>query len=198
MKLNINERLFIISPLRRFLQDHLETRQLIELGGTVEGAKVLEVGCGPGYAIDLIYRKFGAASVDAFDLDPRMVARTQSRQEKAGRRSRLWVGNVRDIPVADSTYDAVFNFGSIHHVVDWRASLDEIHRVLKPGGHFYCEEILSRYITHPIIGRLMDHPREDRFDETQFINALGDSGFQVHGSRSLADLYLWVVATTPK
>jgi ubiquinone/menaquinone biosynthesis C-methylase UbiE len=85
---------------------------------------------------------------------------------------------VRHIPVAHSHYDAVFNFGAIHHVVDWRASLSEIHRVLKPGGRFYCEEILRRYITHPIIGRLMDHPQQDRFDEPQFIDALQKPAFE--------------------
>jgi SAM-dependent methyltransferase len=64
-------------------------------------------------------------------------------------------------PVAGS--EAVVNFGAIHHVVRWRQAISEIVRVLKPGGAFYCEEILSRYTTHPLLGRLMDHPQEDRF-----------------------------------
>ena len=55
--------------------------------------------------------------------------------------------------------------------------------------------ILSRYITHPLIGRLMDHPQKDRFDELQFIDALQNVGFRIESSRQLADLYLWVVAT---
>ncbi|MEE4114042.1 MAG: class I SAM-dependent methyltransferase [Desulfobacteraceae bacterium] len=195
MQLNFLERLFILSPVRAFLQYQLEMRRLIQMGGSMQGARVLEVGCGPGFGIDLLYSRFGAASVDAFDLDPKMVSRVQRRQNKRPRNPGLWVGNVRHIPVADSSYDAVFNFGAIHHVVNWRASLDEIHRVLKPGGRFYCEEILSRYITHPLIGKLMDHPQEDRFDETQFIDALQKTGFSIESSSQLADLYLWVVAT---
>jgi hypothetical protein len=55
--------------------------------------------------------------------------------------------------------------------------------------------ILSRHITHPLIGRLMDHPQKNRFDEPQFIDALQNSGFRIESSRQLADLYLWVVAT---
>ncbi len=195
MQLNFIERLFILSPVRAFLQNHLETRQLLKMGGSIPGTKVLEVGCGPGFGIDLLYSKFNVSSVDAFDVDPKMVFRVRQRQNWKNRRLRLWVGNVRHIPVADSRYDAVFNFGAIHHVVDWRASLGEIHRVLKPGARFYCEEILSRYITHPLIGRLMDHPQKDRFDEPQFIHALQKAGFRIESSRQLGDLYLWVVAT---
>ncbi len=195
MHLNFLERLFILSPLRRFLQDHFETRRLLEMGGPARGARALEVGCGPGFGIDLLYNRFKVSSVDAFDVDPKMVSFVRQRQNQRDRRLTLWVGNVRHIPVADSRYDAVFNFGAIHHVVDWRASLGEIRRVLKPGARFYCEEILSRYITHPLIGRLMDHPQKDRFDEPQFIHALQKAGFRIESSRQLGDLYLWVVAT---
>lgn len=195
MQLNILERLFILSPIRAFLQDRLEVRQLIKLGGITPGAKVLEVGCGPGFGIDLLYRRFKVCCVDAFDLDERMISLVRRQQKRSNFSPSLWVGNVRNIPIKSSHYDAIFNFGAIHHVVDWRASLREIHRVLKPGGKFYCEEIMRWYITHPIIGRLMDHPQEDRFDEVQFIEALRKTGFRINASRQLANLYLWVVAT---
>ena len=198
MQLNILERLFILSPIRAFLQDRLEVRQLIKIGGIMPGAKALEVGCGPGFGIDLLYRRFKVYRVDAFDLDERMISLVQRQQKRSNFSSNLWVGNVRNIPVKSRYYDAIFNFGAIHHVVDWRASLREIHRVMKPGGKFYCEEILRKYITHPLIGRLMDHPQEDRFDEVQFIDALQKTGFRINATRQLANLYLWVVATKEK
>ena len=140
MQLNSLDRSFILSPVRaflRFLQDHFETRRLLEMGGPTREARALEVGCGPGFAIDLLYSRFKVSSVDAFDLDPKMVYFVRQRQNQRDQSPRLWVGNVRHIPVSDSRYDAVFNFGAIHHVVNWRAALGEIHRVLKPGGWFY-------------------------------------------------------------
>jgi ubiquinone/menaquinone biosynthesis C-methylase UbiE len=194
VQLNRIERLFILSPIRALLQRHWEARQLLAMGGALAGAHVLETGCGPGFGIDLLYRRFKAARVDAFDLDPKMIALLRRRQRTRVRRTRLWVGNVRHIPVADASYDAVVNFGAIHHVVRWREAIGEIFRVLKPGSPFYCEEILSHYITHPLLGRFMDHPQEDRFDTHQFISALQQEGFRVHRIRQLVDLYLWVVA----
>ena len=198
MKLNFLERLFINSPIRPFLQKHLEARQLWNMGGPMPGAKALEIGCGPGGGIDIIHDRFGASSVDAFDMDPKMVFLAKRRLHRKNGRCRLWVGNVRFIPVKQAQYDAVFNFGTIHHVENWRAALKEIFRVLRPGGKFYCEEILDRYITHPIIGKLMDHPQIDRFDQSEFIAGLRKTGFQVNNARQVADLYLWVVATRPK
>jgi hypothetical protein len=80
MQLNWIERLFILSPLRALLQRHWEARQLLAMGGPLTGAHVLETGCGPGFGIDLLYRRFKAARVDAFDLDPKMIALVRQRQ----------------------------------------------------------------------------------------------------------------------
>lgn len=196
MKLNFFERLFITSPVRPMIQRHFEARQLMNMGGPVQGGRVLETGCGAGSAIDLIHDRFGAAIVHAFDLDPRMIARAR-RRLNARRRKNLWVGNLRSIPVPEAQYDAVFNFGAIHHVVRWRSALAEIHRVLKPGGRFYCEEILRKYITHPVLGKLMEHPQQDRFDEEMFVSSLTGTGFRVLAVKQMADLYLWVIAEKP-
>lgn len=198
MKLNFLERLFITSPVRPLIQRHLEARQLLKMGGTISGKRALEIGCGPGSGIDLIYNRFGASTVDAFDMDPQMVSRARRRQQQRSRCQNLWAGNVRYIPVENEQYDAVFNFGVLHHVVDWRAALAEIYRVLKPGGRLYCEEILKRFITHLIVMRLLEHPQEDRFDRVEFIRALRHNGFRVLRSHQMAEIYLWVIATKPE
>lgn len=198
MKLNLLERLFIVNPVRPLVQRHLEARQLFRMGGPMTGGRALEIGCGAGAGIELIYGLFGAADVDAFDMDFAMVAQARRRRRHKSPGARAWVGNVRRMPIRDAYYDAVFNFGVIHHVVDWRAGLKDVFRVLKPGGRFYCEEILKRYITHPVLGRLMKHPQEDRFDGPAFTAALRRVGFAVRRVRETADLYLWVIADKPE
>ena len=197
MKLNLLERLFILSPVRPLVQRYFESKQLLEMGGSLNGGRALEIGCGQGSGIDLIYDRFGAIAVDAFDLDPRMLARSLRSKRSREKTTCLWAGNVRQIPVANDTYDAVFNFGVLHHVVDWRATLREIRRVLKPGGRFYCEEILAHYITHPFWGRLMVHPQEDRFDQAMLLHALHQSGFVVESTRVFGNLYVWMIADKP-
>lgn len=197
MKLNFWERFFILSPLRPLVQRHLEARQLFQMGGQLNGGLALEIGCGPGWGIVLIDTVFGADEIHAFDMDRSMVMRAGRRNDRRASTIGLWAGNVRQIPAPDGSYDAVFNFGVIHHVVDWRAALGEVFRVLKPGGRFYCEEILKHYITHPFWGRLMVHPQYDRFDGATLTAALEKTGFKVRRAREMGDLYVWVIADKP-
>src|SRR5207245_2589090 len=90
----------------------------------------------------------------------------------ARRDARVFVGDATRIAADDATYDAVFDFGIIHHVPQWRDALREIHRVLKPGGRFYAEEVLDRFIFNPLVIHLLDHPLSDRFDHDAFRHGL--------------------------
>src|SRR5439155_882243 len=101
--------------------------------------RALEVGCGKGAGVELILRRFGAARVDAIDLDPRMVELAQGRLRRHAERVRVRTGDAERLEAADATYDAVFDFAAIHHVPDWRAAVRELYRVLKPNGRAYVE-----------------------------------------------------------
>ena len=194
MLLNAIEKAMMNNPVRAALQRHFEARRLLAMGGPVRGGHVLEIGCGRGVGTELVLDVFGAAHVDAFDLDPDMVARAQKRLSSRGDRVKLWVGDATKIDAPDEHYDAVFDFGIVHHVPRWRDALREVHRVLRPGGRFYAEEMLVAFIHHPLWARLLDHPMEDRFDARGFSTALEEIGFRVIDRRALADQAAWWVA----
>jgi len=182
MLLNKVEKLLMNNPIREAAQRYYEARRLRELGGTTSGAQALEIGCGRGVGVEIILEQFGADTVDAFDLDPDMVRRAQARLEGFGDRVSVWIGDATDIRAEDSSYDAVFDFGIIHHIVDWRAALAEVHRVLKPGGRFYADEIYETFLKRRLVRALLEHPREDRFDHTGFAQALEAAGLRVEAS----------------
>jgi ubiquinone/menaquinone biosynthesis C-methylase UbiE len=197
MFLNRIEKVMMNNPIRAAIQKRFEVPRLIDMGGVMDGGRALEVGCGRGVGTELILDRFGADRVDAFDLDPDMVARAEKRLRRHDGRVRLWVGDVTKIPSPHDTYDAVFDFGIIHHVPDWRAALSEIFRVLKPGGQLYAEEILAHFIHHPIWRRLLDHPMHDRFDAETFHSALAHTGFHVIATKSLLRDAAWFIARKP-
>lgn len=58
------------NPVRAALLRWYEAPLLERLGGRVEGGRVLELGCGRGVGTEIILRRFGAAEVHAFDIDP--------------------------------------------------------------------------------------------------------------------------------
>jgi len=69
--------------------------------------------------------------------------------------------------------------------------------VLKPGGRFYAEEVLEKFILDPLWRRVLVHPLEDRFSYECFRQALVESGFELVGSRQLRDQFAWFVADRP-
>ncbi len=196
MLLNRLETAIVNNPVRAAVQ-RWEARRLLRMGGPVSGGRALEIGCGRGVGTRLILEVFGADSVDAFDLDPRMVAQARKRLARHGPRVRLWVGDAAAIAAPDASYDAVFDFGIVHHVPEWRRALAEVERVLKPGGRFYAEEMLRRFILHPITRRLLVHPEHDRFDSSDFIRGLREAGLEAVASWQLWDMAGWFVARKP-
>ena len=184
MLMNRVETALVNSPPRRALQRFYEVPALRRLGGPLPPhARVLEVGCGAGYGTELILRRFGAARVDAIDLDPAMVARARRRLAGHGDRVRVAVGDATDLRTAlgagNASYDAVFDFAIIHHVPDWRAAIGEVVRVLKPGGRFYFDEVTAAALATRGYRWLFDHPTHDRFTGQQFIAELERQGLRV-------------------
>ncbi|MBK0868698.1 class I SAM-dependent methyltransferase [Saccharopolyspora sp. HNM0986] len=186
MLMNRVETALVNSPPRRWLQRY-ETRLLVELGGRTPGAQVAEIGCGPGYGTRLILDRFGAARVDAVDLDPAMITRAQRRLRRHAGRARLAQGSATDLRSAfrsfdggqDASYDAVFDFAIIHHIPNWRDALAEIARVLTPGGRFYFDEVTATALARPSYRLLLDHPTEDRFTAGEFLAELPRHGLVV-------------------
>lgn len=201
MLMNKVETAVVDSAPRRWLQRFYETRVLLRLGGGVSpGARALEIGCGSGYGSQLVLERFGAASVDAVDLDPAMIRRAGERLARYGGRVRLAQGSATDLGAVlgaeDGSYDAVFDFAIIHHIPDWRAAIAEVDRVLAPGGRFYFEEVTAHALARPSYRRLFDHPTEDRFSAEQFLDELTRRGLVVIGSiiRIRGDYLLGVAA----
>lgn len=182
MKLNRVENALMNNPLRELLQRRYEAPLLERLGGRVDGLRVLEVGCGRGVGVEILLRRLGARHVTAVDLDPAMVALARLRLARYGPdRVTLLVASATSVPAPDASFDAVFDFGIIHHVPDWRTAVGEVRRVLKPGGRFFFEEVTSHALARWSYRTFLDHPRRDRFSTSQFVAELERHGIAVDG-----------------
>lgn len=203
MLMNRVETAVITSPPRRWLQHLYEVPVLLRFGGRlIPGTRALEIGCGSGYGCRLILERFGAATVDAVDLDPAMIRRAGQRLAHYGERVRLAQGSATDLRTAlnadDDSYGAVFDFGIVHHIPDWRTAIAEIARVLSPGGRLYFEEVTAHALARPTYQRLFDHPTEDRFSAEEFVDELARHGLVILGSLTrIQGDYLLGVAAKP-
>lgn len=95
----------------RFLQRHLTDAILTK--------NILDVGCGNG----LVNRVLKHCNVTGIDSHPRYEGAITA--------------NADDLPFQNSTFDAVTCFDVLEHVEDHEKAINEIARVLKPGGRAY-------------------------------------------------------------
>jgi ubiquinone/menaquinone biosynthesis C-methylase UbiE len=95
--------------------------------------KVLEIGLGQGAdSMQIIDR---GAKYYGIDLTEESVRRVKERFALFNRSyEEVQVANAEHIPYANETFDIVYSHGVIHHSPHIEAIVEEIHRVLKPGG----------------------------------------------------------------
>jgi ubiquinone/menaquinone biosynthesis C-methylase UbiE len=124
----------------RFLIDYAtigrEVRREIEdlLGEQPRVRRALDVACGTGYlALGLATGEL-ADDVHASDLSWAMLERTTTNAEGAGADVRLTLADAEKLPYADGSFDLVVARGALHHLPDPLQGLQEIRRVLEPGG----------------------------------------------------------------
>lgn len=178
MKVNWPERIWVNSPLRLLVQEQ-ESRFFERLLDLPPDGRCLEIGCGRGVGLGLIAQRFQPARVDGLDVDPEMIRLARARAGRNSAKGVLMTADAQELPYRRETLDAVFNFGIIHHLENWRRGIEEIARVLIPGGRFYFEEIYPPLYANVLFRRMLDHPRENRFHGPQFRAALEANGLRI-------------------
>ncbi len=106
----------------------------------LDGARVVDLGCGNGEFARKLLSQGRAASVDAFEVDAIQHAKNLQAPAVPGLRFRA--GGAERIALADASCDLVVMMKSLHHVPGdlMDDAFAEIRRVLAPGGHLYVSE----------------------------------------------------------
>ena len=103
------------------VQHWYEARLLLDLGGRLNGSRVLEIGCGSGAGVEILLDQSGASQVFAIEIDPRQLRRARRRLPDCfGDRILLVEVFAEHLPFANQSLDAVFDFGVLHHVEAWQ------------------------------------------------------------------------------
>ena len=150
----------------------LETKLII--GSGISSGLALEVGPGPGY-LGLEWLKVTeGTTLRGLDISEDMIAIAERNAAEYGLAERVEYvkGDAYKMPFENDYFDAVFSNGSLHEWEHQEGILDEIARVLKPGGR-YCVSDLRRDM-NPLMKWLMwlfTKPKEIRPGLITSINA---------------------------
>lgn len=116
-----------------------------------DGARVLEVGCGPGHLSIRLAGQYGL-DITGVDLDPAMIERARANAVGTNSgddlRTTFLVGDVASLPFEDGSFDLVVSTLSMHHWADPEAGLAEIGRVLRTNGRVLIWDFRSRLWPH--------------------------------------------------
>ncbi len=97
------------------------------------GLDVLEIGVGMG-ADHHEWAKHEPRNLTGIDLTPRAVEFTRHRLALHGLKSDVRVADAEHLPFPDASFDLVYSWGVLHHSPDTHRAVDEVWRVLRPGG----------------------------------------------------------------
>lgn len=173
------ERLLVNNPVYVWLQRR-EVANLHRLAPLPSGLTILDLGCGRGVETALIAETFRPGCLVAFDVDRRQVLEAGRRLSRNGvGDAALLLADASRLPFADGRFDAVVEMAVMHHVPDWRDALQEVARVLKPGGSFHFVDISKR--RYGIGMKLMGHDMEALFSADDFRAAAEDAGLAMEG-----------------
>jgi SAM-dependent methyltransferase len=109
---------------------------------SLAGKEVLEVSCGHGGGASWIARTLKPARYTGLDLNPAGVRHCRQRHQVPG----LYFvqGNAQQLPCPDTSVDVVINVEASHCYPDFPGFLDEVSRVLRPGGLFLYADFRFR------------------------------------------------------
>ncbi|HET9246105.1 MAG TPA: class I SAM-dependent methyltransferase [Xanthobacteraceae bacterium] len=145
---------------------------------------VLDLGCGNGHHLLALGPE--VARGIGIDVSPGMIELARARLRSSPRRANLMfeVDNAEELKaIADQSVDLAICIGAFEHMLDKRAVLASIYRVLEFGGRFFCLAPHADYVWYrtlaPLLGFATKHLSSDRMlTHDEFSALLDQVGFR--------------------
>lgn len=173
-------------------QEHISiTQQTLALMGLRPGQKVLDLGCGAGWASRLLAQMVGGGErpgqVVGLDVSDEMVRRARSSSTQFDNLMFV-VGSAQQIPWEENFFDRVLSVESFYYYGDQNGALDELFRVMAPKGELYI--LINLYRDNPYSLRWVDGlkaPVQVR-SEQEYVQLLKDHGYKEVSAMRIPDL----------
>jgi len=111
----------------------------------LKGARALDAGCGSGHAVELLSRDF--EEVVGLDLSAPLLDIAKAKRAAPG--VRYLLSDVFDLHDEDG-FDLVYSHTMLHHIADYRAALEHLKSLVRPGGTAaLIDNVCDHYPTPP-------------------------------------------------
>ena len=135
------------------------------------GARVLDVGCGPGVVLGAIAAGDRRVRGTGVDLAPRRIAQAQEKHAH-NRRLEFVCGDVQELDFESGCFDVVYSRMLLQYVPDKEKAVGEMVRVCKPGGTVMMQDLDGQLVWHypedalmqQTVTRVLGHLQKRGFD----------------------------------
>jgi ubiquinone/menaquinone biosynthesis C-methylase UbiE len=169
----VGGRLLMGAMVPRMADEHRMALEMLDLG---PGDRVLDMACGPGNFTRRFAREAEQGLVVGIDASATMLARAVD--EGVPDEVAYIRGDASDLPFAGATFDAVCCFAALYLIEDPMAAIDEIVRVLAPGGRVALLSSVNRGLlpasaTNAVVRRMTGVRIFDREELTRALHERG-------------------------
>jgi ubiquinone/menaquinone biosynthesis C-methylase UbiE len=155
--------------------------------------QVIDLGCGTGVLLGCLLDHLGpAGKVHAVDFSPKMIEKAKKKFPDP--RVQFSVADAARIPVPDASADRVLCFSAWPHFPDPEAVIQELLRVLKPGGRLHVWHADSRHKINDIHKHAHHSVSGDMLEPAdRLAERMRSAGLRVEEQQDDADAYLVTV-----
>ena len=117
-----------------------------------DGQRVLDAGCGLGGTVASLNERFSSMALTGLNIDERQLQRARQQvQARPGNRVDFVHGDACRMPFPDGAFDAVLAVECIFHFPDRARFLEEVRRVLRPGGRLVISDAIPTALSAPLV-----------------------------------------------
>ena len=174
--------------------DYKRSTQALEL---LRPDNLIDIGCGPGGFLARMRKELPQIRLFALDLSEGMVNEVR---ERFGGSVEATVGDAENMPLVSEAFEAVTVNMSIHHYPHPQAAVNEMFRILQPGGHLLLEDMDCippiRAIANFVFPRLSGGDVK-MYNQREIRAMLGAAGFTVLSYHKITPWTFLCVAEKP-
>jgi len=162
------------------------TEQTLALMDLQPGDRVLDLGCGTGWASRRMARTVTKGEVVGLDVADEMVRRAALASADISNLRYIW-GSAEHIAVPDKYFNKILSVESFYYYGDQGKALDELHRVLAPGGKLFI--LINLYKDNPYSLRWVGELKVpvQALSQAEYLRLLNRHGFSQAEARRIPD-----------